>query len=122
MVDGSEKPVEEVAIGDEVMAFDPKADEGKGRRQSYSSCGPNGFCAKPDLCAVVPFPSAWRPEQAFSGTSAAAPQAAALAALVWSRNGDWTAAEVSRALRRSARDLGPAGHDFETGYGLLCLP
>ena len=58
----------------------------------------------------------------FTGTSAAAPQAAGLAALVWSRHPDWTAAQVQEALRTAARDLGPAGHDFETGYGLIHLP
>jgi hypothetical protein len=95
--------------------------EGEGRRASYSSCGPNSCAPKPDLVASVPFPSLWRPRP-FSGTSAAAPQAAALAALVWSRHPDWTAARVRDALREAARDLGPPGHDHETGYGLVCLP
>ncbi len=92
-----------------------------GVRQPYSSCGPNSLLPKPDLVAEVPFPSLWR-ARAFAGTSAAAPQAAALAALVWARYPDWTAAQVSQALRRTARDLGPAGHDHETGYGCVALP
>jgi subtilisin family serine protease len=69
----------------------------------------------------VPFPSLWRPRP-FSGTSASAPQAAAMAALIWSRRPAWTAAQVWDSLRQSARDLGPPGHDFETGYGLIQLP
>jgi subtilisin family serine protease len=93
----------------------------EGQRLIYSSCGPNSTQPKPDLVAPVPFPSLWRP-QPFSGTSASAPQAAALAALWWSRYPDWTAAQVRTALRSSARDLGPPGHDFETGYGMIALP
>lgn len=92
-----------------------------GRRMAYSSCGPNSTQPKPDLVAPVPFASSWR-ERPFSGTSAAAPQAAALAALYWSRQPGWTANQVRKALCGSARDLGAPGHDFETGYGLIHLP
>ena len=91
------------------------------QRLSYSSCGPNSRLLKPDLVAPVPFPSSWR-AQPFSGTSAAAPQAAALAALFWSRHPNWNAAQVSQALKQTSRDLGPMGHDWETGHGLLRLP
>ena len=93
----------------------------EGRRMSYSSCGPNSTQPKPDLVAPVPFASLWR-ARPFSGTSASAPQAAALAALWWSRYPDWTAAQVRKAVCSSARDLGPPGHDYETGYGLIALP
>jgi subtilisin family serine protease len=92
-----------------------------GQRMTYSSCGPNSAQPKPDLVAPVPFPSLWR-ARPFSGTSASAPQAAALAALWWSRYPGWTAAQVRLALTSSARDLGPPGHDYETGYGLITLP
>jgi subtilisin family serine protease len=92
-----------------------------GRRASYSSCGPNSARPKPDLTAVVPFPSQWR-AKSFGGTSAAAPQAAAAAALCWAARPAGTAADVRRALASAARDLGPAGHDFETGFGQLMLP
>lgn len=92
-----------------------------GRRLSYSSCGPNSPRPKPDLVAAVPFPSTWR-GRPFTGTSAAAPQVAGLAALLWSRYPCWTAKELRRALTTWARDLGPPGHDDETGYGLVRLP
>lgn len=105
--------------GPEVIAVG--AVDGDGRRLSYSSCGPNSRQPKPDLVAAVPFPSSWR-ARPFSGTSAAAPQAAGLAALVWSHHPDWTAQQVRDFLRKTARDLGPPGHDFETGYGLIRLP
>lgn len=92
-----------------------------GERASYSSCGSTAPVVKPDLVATVPFVSLWRP-QPFTGTSAAAPQAAGLAALCWSRHPDWTAAQVRRALCQAAQDLGPPGPDAETGYGLIRLP
>src|SRR5262249_54838742 len=92
-----------------------------GDRLPYSSCGPISQEPKPDLVAPVPFPSLCR-ARPFSGTSAAAPQAAALAALLWSRHPDWTANQVRRALHENARDLGPPGHDYETGFGLIHLP
>jgi subtilisin family serine protease len=107
------------ADGPEVIAVGAVDEDG--HRASYSSCGPNSKQPKPDLVAPVPFPSSWR-GKSFSGTSAASPQAAAVAALCWSGHPDWTAAQVRSALCGSARDLGPKGHDCETGYGLVTLP
>jgi subtilisin family serine protease len=107
------------ADGPEVVAVGAVAPSG--RRAWYSSCGPNSRRPKPDFVAPVPFPSLWR-TQPFTGTSAAAPQAAALAALWWSRHPEWTAQQVRDALQASALDLGPPGHDYETGYGLVRLP
>lgn len=93
----------------------------KGQRTSYSACGSLGSRPKPDLVAPVPFLSAWR-SRPFAGTSAAAPQAAAAAALLWSRHADWTAGRVRAELCQSAQDLGPVGHDPETGFGSVHLP
>jgi len=93
----------------------------EGRRCPYSSCGPNSRSPKPDLVAAVPFPTTLR-DRPFGGTSAAAPQGAALAAILWSRHADWPAAKVRETLQKSALDLGPPGHDNETGYGLIRLP
>ena len=107
------------ADGPEVIAVG--AVDSAGQRVSYSSCGPAASHHKPDLAASVPFPSLWRPRP-FSGTSAAAPQAAGLAALVCARNPDWTARQVRDFLFHAARDLGPPGPDDETGYGLIELP
>jgi subtilisin family serine protease len=107
------------ADGPEVVAVG--AVDGTGRRVSYSSCGPNSAWPKPDFVAPVPFPSLWRPKP-FVGTSAAAPQAAAVAALLWARHPEWTANQVRQALRTAARDLNTPGHDCETGYGLVRLP
>jgi hypothetical protein len=105
--------------GAEVLAIG--AVDAGGSRADYSSCGPGMKCPKPDLVAAVPFPSVWRPRP-FSGTSAAAPQAAGLAALLWSRHPDWPAKRIRESLIHSARDLGPPGPDDETGHGLIGLP
>jgi hypothetical protein len=107
------------ADGKDVIAVG--AVSGDGRRCRYSACGPCPPRTKPDLVAAVPFPSLWRTTP-FSGTSAAAPQAAAIAALCWARHLDWPAARVRSALQRAALDLGPPGPDEETGYGLVRLP
>jgi hypothetical protein len=107
--------------GDGRAAVAVAAVDAKGRRLSYSSCGPNGRCPKPELSAVVPFASVWRPEQAFSGTSAAAPQAAALAVLLWARYPALTANEVRHLLEKSAVPMSK-GHCCETGHGVLRLP
>jgi subtilisin family serine protease len=94
--------------------------DGRGRRLAYSSCG--GGNGKPDLVAEVPFPSNWRAAQPFAGTSAAAPQAAGLAAVVWSRWPGWSAAQVGAALRAAARAPGRAANPAETGRGVIHLP
>jgi hypothetical protein len=91
------------------------------QRLPYSSCGPNSRRPKPDFVAQVPFPCRLR-ERPFTGTSAAAPQGAGLAALFLSRDPSMTPERVREALRTAAVDLLQPGHDGETGYGLLRLP
>jgi subtilisin family serine protease len=105
--------------GAEVVAV--AATDADGGRMPYSSCGPNGPTPKPDLAAVVPFPSRWRPRP-FAGTSAAAPQAAALAALLLSRHPDWTAAQAREALQSAARRPDATAPDADTGRGCVRLP
>ncbi len=107
--------------GDGASVHAVGAVDAQGRRVSYSSCGPNSARPKPDFVAVVPFPSVCR-DRPFAGTSAAAPQAAGLAAVLLSRHPEWSPHEVVAALRGAAEDLGPPGHDCETGYGLIRLP
>ncbi len=107
--------------GDGAAVMAVGAVDAKKQRVSYSSCGPNSRLPKPDFVATVPFPILCR-AQPFGGTSAAAPQAAGLAALLWSRHPDRTPSQVIEALREAALDLGPPGHDYDTGYGLVRLP
>lgn len=107
------------ADGPEFVAIG--AVDASGRRAAYSSCGPNGPRPKPDFVAEVPV---WTAAGAgpFSGTSAAAPQAAGLAALMLGRHPDWSPKKVVEVLRKAAVDVDPPGHDPATGYGLLRLP
>lgn len=107
--------------GDGARVLAIGAVDARGQRLAYSSCGPNSRLPKPDLVATVPFPSLCR-ARPFAGTSAAAPQAAALAALLWSQHPERPAEQIAMALREAALDLGPPGHDCETGYGLIRLP
>ncbi|OMF37344.1 peptidase S8 [Paenibacillus sp. FSL H8-0548] len=53
------------------------------------------------------------------GTSMAAPQAAAAAALIWARYKDLKPYQVRQLLRQTAKDIGAPGIDSSTGYGLL---
>ncbi len=55
----------------------------------------------------------------FFGTSAAAPHAAAIAALMLEANPALSPANVNALLRSTAIDMDAAGFDFESGYGLV---
>ncbi|MCZ8523343.1 MULTISPECIES: S8 family serine peptidase [Paenibacillus] len=57
--------------------------------------------------------------EAKDGTSMAAPQVAAAAALLWERNPQMKAHQIRQWIRQTAQDLGPAGWDPGAGYGLL---
>lgn len=53
------------------------------------------------------------------GTSMAAPQAAAAAALIWAKNPNMKPYQIRNLLRQTAEDVGPSGWDYRSGYGLL---
>lgn len=53
------------------------------------------------------------------GTSMAAPQVAAAAALVWARYPALKTYQVRELLRQTAKDVGTPGFDAKSGYGLL---
>ncbi|ELS04865.1 Ca2+-binding protein, RTX toxin [Xenococcus sp. PCC 7305] len=55
----------------------------------------------------------------FSGTSAAAPHAAAVAALVQQANPSFTPHQVYARLQSTAIDITPSGFDNVTGFGLI---
>jgi subtilisin family serine protease len=55
----------------------------------------------------------------FFGTSAAAPHAGAVAALLLQARPTATPAQIYTALRTTTLDMGSAGFDFDTGYGFI---
>lgn len=55
----------------------------------------------------------------FNGTSAANPNMAAIASLVWSANTNLSASQVRQIIFDTAMDLGTAGADSEYGRGLV---
>jgi len=118
-----------VAVG-AISAFDENYDE----IESYSSQGPVTITypaasqrQKPDICGVddvnitgagnfgEPYNNNWY----FSGTSAAAPHVAAVAAQIWGSTPSMTASEVRSILLSNAVDeRGVVGYDTVYGYGI----
>jgi hypothetical protein len=74
---------------------------------------------KPDITAADGVNTSVDGFAPFFGTSAAAPHAAAIAALVLSGNPGATTADVRGAFNATALDLTPAGVDNRTGHGIL---
>ncbi|MDT7804585.1 MAG: hypothetical protein QOI78_8018 [Actinomycetota bacterium] len=74
---------------------------------------------KPDITAADGVATSVTGFQPFFGTSAAAPHAAAIAALLLSGKPTATPAQIRTALVSSAIDLGTPGFDTVTGNGLI---
>lgn len=55
----------------------------------------------------------------YNGTSMATPHVSGVATLVWSYHPQCTAKQVRAALKATADDLGTAGRDDKTGYGMI---
>jgi subtilisin-like proprotein convertase family protein len=75
--------------------------------------------AKPDITAADGVATSVPGFAPFFGTSAAAPHAAAIAALVLGSNPGITAAEVRTALTSTAIDIEAPGYDRDTGFGIV---
>ncbi|MEU0792166.1 S8 family serine peptidase [Amycolatopsis sp. NPDC005961] len=75
--------------------------------------------SKPDITAADGVATSVTGFQPFYGTSAAAPHAAAIAALLLSGKPTATPAEIRGALVSSAIDLGTPGFDTVTGNGVI---
>jgi hypothetical protein len=75
---------------------------------------PGGATADPagPCSSTEPFPN-------FVGTSAAAPHAAAVAALMLDATPALTPAAIYSRLESTAINMGPLGFDFDTGFGLI---
>jgi subtilisin family serine protease len=57
-----------------------------------------------------------------SGTSFSSPMVAAAAAWVWTVHPQLDNTQLFDTMRFSARDLGPKGHDRQSGFGMLDIP
>lgn len=75
--------------------------------------------AKPDLTAADGVKTSVTGFTSFYGTSAAAPHAAAIAGLLWSRNRALTNQQIRTALMTTATDIETAGFDRNTGVGIV---
>jgi hypothetical protein len=95
----------------------------------YSSQGPTiDGRVKPDIAGhdsvsgVTFGPFEQSCPSGFAGTSASSPEVAGAAALVKGANPRFTPAQLQAFLEKSVLDVGPAGPDDQTGFGVLDLP
>jgi hypothetical protein len=78
---------------------------------------------KPDIAAADGTSTRTPGFLPFFGTSASAPHAAAIAALILSVQPSWTPAQVLEAMQRTALDSMAPGVDRDSGYGIvMALP
>ncbi|MEQ1862852.1 MAG: CARDB domain-containing protein, partial [Chthoniobacteraceae bacterium] len=77
---------------------------------------------KPDIAAADGVATATPGFNPFFGTSAAAPHAAAIAALVWSYNRALTPEQVRVAMLAPALDIEAVGVDRDSGVGIVMAP
>ncbi|HEX9998384.1 MAG TPA: S8 family serine peptidase, partial [Abditibacterium sp.] len=101
------------------------------RTESFSSDGPRTFyfdpngnkktftVKTPQIAAADGVKTSVDGFTTFFGTSAAAPHAAAIAALVWSFKPNQTAEQVKAELYKSTLDIMKSGFDNDSGRGIL---
>jgi hypothetical protein len=85
---------------------------------NFSSTG-GAVRQKPDIAAADGVSTDVPGFKPFFGTSAAAPHAAAIAALLWSYAPSLTPGQIRSILTGTALDVKPAGVDRDTGYGIV---
>ncbi|MNX54607.1 Subtilisin BPN' precursor [compost metagenome] len=96
-------------------------------RAEFSNFNPFVTIAAPGVDILSTLPQRFRsPDQTFdmpygyaSGTSMAAPLVSGVVALMLSAHPEWGPAQVMAALRKSAKDMGPAKLDAMFGAGLV---
>ena len=83
----------------------------------YSSQGPAALDPKkPDFCGISHFTGFFNSD---SGTSAACPVVAGVAALLKQGKPAATHDQIKRCLQSTSKDIGPAGWDPHSGYGIV---
>lgn len=89
----------------------------KGELIGYSSQGKAALDpGKPDFCSISHFTGFFNCD---TGTSAACPIAAGVVALLKQAKSDLTQAKAKDCLKRTARNIGPAGWDIHSGSGII---
>lgn len=86
------------------------------KRASYSNYGKNLTLMAP---TTVPVINRYGTQEYFAGTSAANPNLAAIASLVWGANLNLTGAQVRDILTETAMDMGVVGRDDYYGAGFV---
>jgi hypothetical protein len=76
----------------------------------------------PAAIALSFVPAGFQPYAYVAGTSFSAPIVSGAAAWVWTRRPELAASQVVEVLRASARDVGHAGFDVDTGFGIVDIP
>ncbi|MEB3238077.1 MAG: S8 family serine peptidase [Candidatus Sericytochromatia bacterium] len=90
------------------------------QRTGFSCQGPWIGVVAPGMQVYSTLPHTGRYAYGYmSGTSMAAPMVSGLAALLMARNPQWTADQVARRIRDTAKDLGEPGFDVQTGSGRI---
>ncbi|MDP1847503.1 MAG: S8 family serine peptidase [Solirubrobacteraceae bacterium] len=103
-----------------VASLDPNL-----RSSGFSSANAAVDVAAPGVAIPVATPAAYDPDGVpdgvtlASGTSFAAPLVSGAAAWLATVRGDLSNGQLADVLRRSARDIPPAGYDRDTGFGLV---
>ena len=94
------------------------------RASVFSSVSPAIDIAAPgdDIPAAVPTVFTPVGFTMLDGTSFSAPIVSGAVAWLWTARPELEKTQVIELVRRSARDLGPAGRDPDTGFGLLDVP
>jgi hypothetical protein len=91
---------------------------------TFSSVSPAIDVAAPGDAIPAAIPTRFTPTgfAPVSGTSFSAPMVAGAIAWIWTARPALEKTQVIELVRRSSRDLGPAGRDSDTGFGLLDIP
>lgn len=103
-----------------VSSLDPNL-----RSSGFSSANAAVDVAAPGVAIPVATPAAHDPDGVAdgvtlaSGTSFAAPMVSGAAAWLATVRGELSNGQLADVLRRSARDIPPAGYDRDTGFGLV---
>jgi hypothetical protein len=116
-VGGGKNPVQTYSSdGPRRMFFNPQGTPYNGA--NWSSSG--GIVRqKPDIAAADSVSTTWPGVPVFSGTSAAAPHAAAIAALLKSYNPNLSAFQIRQLLVNTSLDIEAIGVDRDSGAGIV---